>query len=55
MQVRMSPARIETILTSVKIVREGWSLIVKQFLLVRADILSRQGLKPGEWMLHPEG
>ncbi len=24
-------------------------------LLVRADILSRQGLRPGEWMLHPEG
>ncbi len=23
-------------------------------VLVRADILSRQGLKPGEWMLHPE-
>ncbi len=24
-------------------------------VLVQADILSRQGLRPGEWMLHPEG
>ncbi len=31
MQARMSPARIESILTSVKRVREGRSLTVKQF------------------------
>ena len=31
MQARMSPARIESILTAVARVREGWSLTVKQF------------------------
>ncbi len=30
MQARMSPALIKSILTSVKRVREGWSLTVKQ-------------------------
>ncbi len=31
MQARMSPAQIESILTTVKRVSEGWSLTVKQF------------------------
>ncbi len=31
MQAHMSPAWIESILMSVKRVREGWSLTVKQF------------------------
>ncbi|KAL0194819.1 hypothetical protein M9458_008391, partial [Cirrhinus mrigala] len=106
MQARLSPARIESILTAVKRVKEGRSLTVKQFqrllglmaaasnvipfgllymrplqgnplrmikvtwrclrclslkavyvpghLNLGADILSRQGPRPGEWMLHPE-
>ncbi len=31
MQARLSPTRIESILTTVARVREGWSLTVKQF------------------------
>ncbi len=63
MQARMSPARIESILTSVKRVREGRSLTVKQFQkllglmsaasnVIPFDLLY---MRPLEWWLKTKG
>ncbi len=63
MQARMSPARIESILTSVKRVREGQSLTVKQFqrqlaLMAAASNVIPFGLlymRPLQWWLKTKG
>ncbi len=57
MQARLSPARIEPILTAVARVREGWSLTVKQFekllvLMAAASNVIHFGLRymrPLQW------
>ncbi len=61
MQARMSPARIESIFTSVKRVREGKSLTVKQFqrllgLMAATSNVIPFGLlymRPLQWWLRP--
>ncbi len=63
MQARMSPARIESIFTSVKRVREGQSLTVKQFqrllgLMAAASNVIPVGLlymRPLQWWLKTKG
>ncbi len=63
MQARMSPARIESIFTSVKRVREGQSLTVKQFqrllgLMAAASNVIPFGLlymRPLQWWLKTKG
>ncbi len=63
MQARMSPARIESIITSVKRVREGRSLTVKQFqkllgLMSAASNVIPFGLlymRPLQWWLKTKG
>jgi hypothetical protein len=63
MQARMSPARIKSILTSVKRVREGQSLTVKQFLkllglMAAASNVIPIGLlymRPLQWWLRTRG
>ena len=63
MQARLSPARIESILTSVKKVREGQSLTVKQFqkllgLMAAASNVIPLGLlymRPLQWWLKTKG
>ncbi len=63
MQARMSPARIDSIFTSVKRVREGRSLTVKQFqkllgLMAAASNVIPFGLlymKPLQWWLKTKG
>ncbi len=63
MQACMSPARLESILTSVKRVREGWSLTVKQFqrllgLMAAASNVIPLGLlymRPLQWWLKTKG
>ncbi len=63
MQARMSPARIESIFTSVKRVREGQSLTVKQFqrllgLMAAASNVIPFGLlymRPLQWWLETKG
>ncbi len=63
MQARMSPARIESILTTVKRVREGRSLTVKQFqkllgLMAAASNVIPLGLlymRPLQWWLKTKG
>ncbi|KAI2651173.1 Retrovirus-related Pol polyprotein from transposon 17.6 [Labeo rohita] len=63
MQARLSPARIETILTAVARVKEGRSLTVKQFqqllgLMAAASNVIRFGLlymRPLQWWLRTNG
>ncbi len=63
MQARMSPARIESILTAVKRVREGRSLTVKQYqrllgLMTAASNVISFGLlymRPLQWWLKTKG
>ncbi len=63
MQARMSPARIESILTAVRRVREGQSLTVKQFqrllgLMAAASNVIYFGLlymRPLQWWLKTKG
>lgn len=63
MQARMSPARIESILTVVARVREGWSLTVKQSrrllgLMAAASNVNTIGLlymRPLQWWLKTKG